>query len=68
MRWYYPELFLINMSTYEERKAERAKRYNNKKGLNQRTCSACNGSGKYDIKGSPPCDACNGTGKELRRG
>lgn len=27
-------------------------------------CSACNGSGYYDTKGSPKCGACNGTGKE----
>lgn len=25
-------------------------------------CSACNGSGRYDAKGSPKCGACNGTG------
>lgn len=25
-------------------------------------CVACNGSGHYDTKGSPPCSACNGTG------
>lgn len=27
-------------------------------------CSACNGSGYYDAKGSPKCGACNGTGFE----
>lgn len=26
-------------------------------------CYACNGTGIYDITGSPPCGACNGTGK-----
>lgn len=28
-------------------------------------CIACNGSGHYDIKGSPKCSFCGGTGKEL---
>lgn len=27
-------------------------------------CYACNGSGRYDVKGSPKCGSCNGTGKE----
>ena len=31
----------------------------------KRPCTACNGSGKYDAKGSPLCVACNGTGEEL---
>ena len=52
------------METYEERKAKRTERYNNNKGLKQRPCSACNGSGRYDSNGSPPCGACDGTGKE----
>ena len=26
-------------------------------------CIACNGSGRYDAKGSPKCGACNGTGE-----
>lgn len=26
-------------------------------------CIACNGSGYYDVNGSPPCSACNGTGR-----
>jgi hypothetical protein len=28
-----------------------------------KTCTACDGSGHYDHKGSPACGACNGTGK-----
>ena len=52
------------METYEERKAKRTERYNKDKGLKQRPCSACNGSGRYDSKGSPNCGACGGTGKE----
>lgn len=27
-------------------------------------CTACNGSGHYDVKNSPKCAACNGTGLE----
>lgn len=30
----------------------------------QRTCIACNGSGRYDTTGSPKCSSCNGTGIE----
>lgn len=26
-------------------------------------CVACNGSGRYDTRGSPKCGACGGTGK-----
>lgn len=26
------------------------------------TCSACNGSGRYDHNGSPKCGACDGEG------
>lgn len=25
-------------------------------------CVACNGSGRYDVSGSPKCSSCNGTG------
>lgn len=51
--------------TFEERKAERKERFESKvKGWKQRDCVACNGVGKYDIKGSPACGACGGTGKE----
>jgi len=28
----------------------------------KKKCIACNGSGRYDIKGSPKCGSCNGTG------
>lgn len=28
----------------------------------QKVCVACNGSGRYDTKGSPKCQCCNGTG------
>ena len=27
-----------------------------------KVCTACSGSGYYDVDGSPPCGACNGTG------
>lgn len=27
-------------------------------------CSACGGSGRYDVAGSPKCSACNGTGRQ----
>lgn len=30
-------------------------------------CIACNGSGYYDINGSPKCSSCNGTGKKLNK-
>lgn len=33
----------------------------------QQLCSACNGSGNYDINNSPKCSNCNGTGKEPKR-
>lgn len=26
-------------------------------------CLACNGTGRYDVQGSPKCGACGGTGK-----
>ena len=32
---------------------------------NKEKCSACNGSGHYDAKGSPKCRACDGTGFEI---
>ena len=28
----------------------------------QQKCTACGGSGRYDVKGSPKCGSCNGTG------
>lgn len=33
--------------------------------IEERVCSACNGSGVYDHFGSPPCGSCDGTGKTL---
>ena len=27
-----------------------------------RSCSSCSGSGRYDVEGGPPCGACDGTG------
>lgn len=36
-----------------------------KQSQQEKKCIACNGSGRYDVSGSPKCTACNGTGKEL---
>lgn len=36
-------------------------------GWKLRTCTACNGSGRYDHNGSPKCGCCDGTGKERYR-
>lgn len=33
--------------------------------LKKEKCSACSGSGYYDVNGSPACGICNGTGEEL---
>ena len=30
-------------------------------------CIACNGSGYYDVTGSPKCSSCNGIGKNLKK-
>lgn len=30
-------------------------------------CAACNGSGRYDVTGSPKCSACNGTGRQTKQ-
>lgn len=30
--------------------------------IESETCTACNGSGRYDSKGSPKCGACRGRG------
>lgn len=30
----------------------------------KKKCIACNGSGRYDHKGSPLCSSCGGTGYE----
>lgn len=53
------------MNDFQERKQERKEHYMKYVyGWKLRTCSACNGSGYYDVFGSPPCAGCNGTGKE----
>jgi len=53
------------MATFQERKKERTEHYfKYVYGMKLQVCSACNGSGHYDVKGSPPCGACSGTGKE----
>ena len=50
---------------FHERKKERKKYYEKfVKGWKLRPCSACNGSGYYDVDNSPECGACDGTGKE----
>jgi DnaJ-class molecular chaperone len=30
-------------------------------------CIACNGSGYYDVTGSPKCSSCKGTGENLNK-
>lgn len=44
--------------------AEEIKRLRKQLPQPKRKCVACNGSGRYDSKGSPPCGACDGTGYE----
>ena len=51
------------MSDYQTRKAERRKAFMAKHGKKLVTCTACNGSGRYDHNGAPKCGSCNGTGK-----
>lgn len=54
------------MSTFLERKAERAAHYEKYvKGWRQVDCGACAGSGYYDHDGSPSCGWCGGSGKEF---
>jgi DnaJ-class molecular chaperone len=54
------------MSSFKDRKESRKQHYEKcVKGWKQKSCIACNGSGRYDHKGSPKCGACNGTGKEF---
>lgn len=51
--------------TFHERKRQRTEYYEKYvKGWKLGPCTACYGSGHYDVNGSPPCGACNGTGKE----
>lgn len=50
--------------TFHERKRERTAYYERFiKGFKLVTCSACNGSGRYDARNSPPCGSCDGSGK-----
>lgn len=50
---------------FAERKRLRIQHYEQYvRGWKLRTCTACNGSGHYDAKGSPKCSSCKGTGKE----
>lgn len=50
--------------SWAERKAERTKHYKRFVfGWKQVTCVACNGSGRYDNRGSPRCSSCGGSGK-----
>ena len=52
------------MSTFHERKAERTKKFLTQiNGFPMVTCVCCNGSGRYDVSGSPDCGACDGKGK-----
>jgi len=55
------------MDDYRARKAERVARHKALHGLKMETCTACSGSGVYDIHGSPTCGCCNGTGKTRQR-
>jgi len=36
------------------------------KPISNKKCIACNGSGRYDVSGSPKCASCNGTGINLK--
>ena len=51
--------------SFHDRKKERSDYYwKYVHGWKLTKCIACNGSGKYDVDGSPPCSSCGGTGKE----
>lgn len=53
------------MSTFRERKAERAAHFAKYvSGFKLVTCTACSGSGRYR---AGPCGSCDGTGKERAR-
>jgi DnaJ-class molecular chaperone len=53
------------MTSWAERKEQRRDYYRRYVlGWKLVTCTACNGSGRYDHNGSPPCGSCDGTGKE----
>ena len=52
--------------TWHSRKQARKARHDALHGVKAETCVACNGSGRYDVAGSPLCGSCGGTGK-LRR-
>lgn len=52
------------MASFSERKAARKEFYEKYvRGWKLVTCTACNGSGRYDHDGAPKCGSCNGTGK-----
>lgn len=54
--------------TFLERKKMRTKFYLEQiHRQKQQPCSACNGSGHYDVNGSPKCNNCDGTGNEPKR-
>ena len=56
------------MTSFHTRKKERTYRfYMYKWRVKQKTCTACNGSGKFDSTKHPDCSACDGTGKEEYR-
>lgn len=55
------------MDDYRLRKLERTRQYKENLGFKRRRCTAYNGSGRYDVSGSPPCGCCNGTGRERFR-
>lgn len=57
------------MATFQERKKERTEYFFRFiYGMKLRTCSACNGTGRYDNTGSPRCGACGGSGRETYEG
>lgn len=59
----------MKQSSFWERKLQRSLYfYTFVYGWKQKDCSACNGSGYYDVFNSPKCGACNGTRKELYLG
>ena len=52
---------------FARRKAERVEKFVSIFRKKMVICSACNGSGYYDVSGSPKCAGCNGTGKVRER-
>ena len=48
---------------FRTRKQIRTERYfSTKYKVKQKTCYACNGTGRYDVSGSPKCQSCKGKG------